>query len=605
MEFDDEDAFARFRDNLVGRFEAAHPDLGWVADQVLTFKLHLDSDPMRWREQDVHELLLEVVPRKVVLAPADHQDYLAGMAALLRWLDAQSLWEGPADAEALARVVEASAARFDTAMADRSRWGLGKTMMSGAGNLDPSDPQQLQAAMDAFNALPYAQRSAATGPFRVLPPFPPVVLAPPAELEAAARASVWPGRVEAFRTYVGAGRPLTATGQLRLADARELVALLGTDDVMDPVIGSRTFKTKSAAELPGVDLTRALAKAAGYVKVRAGKLSATKTKHGDVLTTWRALLDALLHEVGPVQHDWRGEDAYDFGWYAEDLDDQLVPLLLELYREQAPVELADLAARCWEELVDLMDWRTDEQRNFHRGGAQASLLRALRRLEEFGVLELHDASQDDGDLQGTVRLTPLGTWAMHPVAADLAEAPVVGALAGLDATELLRRAADLPEGVARGEVDHWLTLHGPELLVDALPTADEAGRGLAFNALLRLGTPAAGAVDRLRTHPELGAYALVWRVDSLTAEADEMVQNTPEQWVRVLCAALELRGPHAVTVWAGAAAGAPGALALVEQAWRVRLPQTGAVLDALGSMHPDKAVAKAARKAAFKLRSAG
>ncbi len=81
-----------------------------------------------------------------------------------------------------------------------------------------------------------------------------------------------------------------------------------------------------------------------------------------------------------------------------------------------------------------------------------------------------------------------------------------------------------------------------------------------------------------------------------------MVMATPERWVRLLNAVLELRGPHAA--WARPAAGPIDVPAMLEQAWRIRLPQTSAVLDTLGSAHPDKAVAKAARKAAFKFRSA-
>jgi len=39
--------------------------------------------------------------------------------------------------------------------------------------------------------------------------------------------------------FVGDGRKLTQTGQLTLADARVLVELLGTGDVMDPDFGDR------------------------------------------------------------------------------------------------------------------------------------------------------------------------------------------------------------------------------------------------------------------------------------------------------------------------------------------------------------------------------
>jgi hypothetical protein len=41
-----------------------------------------------------------------------------------------------------------------------------------------------------------------------------------------------------------------------------------------------------------------------------------------------------------------------------------------------------------------------------------------------------------------------------------------------------------------------------------------------------------------------------------------------------------------------------------EAAWRVDHPDTADVLEAIGRLHPDRSVAKEARKAAFKARSA-
>jgi hypothetical protein len=79
-----------------------------------------------------------------------------------------------------------------------------------------------------------------------------------------------------------------------------------------------------------------------------------------------------------------------------------------------------------------------------------------------------------------------------------------------------------------------------------------------------------------------------------------------ERFVRLLGAVIELWGPDAALgAWAEPAAGADGLLSMVDQAWRVRLPETEQVLAAIGSGHPDKPTAKAARKALFKYRSAG
>jgi hypothetical protein len=186
-------------------------------------------------------------------------------------------------------------------------------------------------------------------------------------------------------------------------------------------------------------------------------------------------------------------------------------------------------------------------------------------------------------------------------------APVVGALADLDAEELLRRVVDLAEDLARLEVWHWVERRGEggaEALVTALPSASETARGVAFSVLLDLGPAAVQAVEPLRKHPELAPFRTVLRVDALAAREGEMVAADAEQWVRLLGTVLELRGPDAVVVWAGTAEGETGLLPVLDAAWRVRLPQTGSVLHALASPATDKTVAKAARKAAYKLRSA-
>ncbi|MCH7670479.1 MAG: hypothetical protein IIC71_14955, partial [Acidobacteria bacterium] len=76
-------------------------------------------------------------------------------------------------------------------------------------------------------------------------------------------------------------------------------------------------------------------------------------------------------------------------------------------------------------------------------------------------------------------------------------------------------------------------------------------------------------------------------------------------FVRLLGVVIELWGPvAAVGAWAGPAAGADGLLSMVEQAWRVKLPETEQVLSAIGDGHPDKPTAKAARRALFKYRTA-
>jgi hypothetical protein len=75
----------------------------------------------------------------------------------------------------------------------------------------------------------------------------PVALPSERELAAAAEESKIIRQLRAFVDWVGPdGRALTAKGNFKLDDARELVDLLDTGDEMDPVIADEVWKTQSA-----------------------------------------------------------------------------------------------------------------------------------------------------------------------------------------------------------------------------------------------------------------------------------------------------------------------------------------------------------------------
>ena len=324
----------------------------------------------------------------------------------------------------------------------------------------------------------------------------------------------------------------------------------------------------------------------------------------------------LLQRIGPTQHRYR-KDHYGFGWYSEELDSQLAPLLLELYRHREPREVGELADAMWDVLqdeYDLSDVPADKL-DYHRHLVEVGLRHAMDRLAELGIVENTDEVRTAGKYGGversggTVRLGPLGLWALQRMASRITDAPIVGKLRDLSATELLRAAGDLADDVARGELDAWLDHHGERAAAElcaALPQADESGRGLGFRALLRIGTPASAAVETLSAHRDLADFVTVFRVDILAASPNEMDRaGDPEGWVRLLHTVIELWGPDAAAAaWAVPAAGDPGIDVMLDTAWRVLGHATGEVLGAVGGHHPDKRIAKAARKALFKYRSA-
>ncbi|MGH9229731.1 MAG: hypothetical protein ACRD07_13590, partial [Acidimicrobiales bacterium] len=452
------------------------------------------------------------------------------------------------------------------------------------------------------------------------PPLPPITLPALDELRAAAPASVWADRVQRLAGFVADGRPLTQRGNLKLADGKALVEVLGTRDRVDETIGDHTYKTQSAADLSEVDLTFRLACAAGVLavdrsKVRPGPRIELAAGDADPLELLDAVLWALLDDVGPTRHRWR-RDTFNWGWYAEDVDADLPALMLDLYRSGAPAALDDLGDEMWDTLLDTYDLDDVEQRKLdhHHELVRSAVRRAFERLDELGVVAVTGVEERPSPLGtvmerigGEVALTPLGLWALQRLASTFTDAPVAGSLADHDAADLLRSAADMPD-LANAEIEAWIASRddAADGLVAALPGADATARGLGFRALLALGPAAADAVGRLAGHDELEPWVTVWRVEAGVAgdgDRDADCGGDPERFVRLLGAVGDLWGTDAIAGWLDRVAGAGGPAVMIGAAWRVRRPETEAVLAAVGGTHPDKTVAKAARRALHKHRT--
>jgi hypothetical protein len=637
---DDEDRFFVVRDELLDRFERwlevqGRPvELRVDAELVLGFKWgYLDGHLGRWRTADLDELLLELYPRKVVADRELAELTVPSVAGLLEFLDEEGLLVAGSDPlpRLLARL-DALRGPVLEAFGDASRYGLGKSLfgaMMGDG-VDLEDEAAVGGWIEAFNAGTREERDRVLGPAMVQMSaalqgrrrLRPVTLAPVVELEQAAREAPAMVRLARFVDHVTTPRKLTERGNLKLADARELLELLELEDRLDRTIGERTFKTRSSTELPTLDLTFRWARAARLVKVRKGELSATQAGRRldrDVLQIVYQALHGLL-ELGVLAHRYR-EDPYGFGWYADEVDAEVPVWLLELY-EHGRLEIEDLAAETWELLLerfDLDDVPADKLA-FHRRLVESGVRRILGQLQELGIVALTDVDQVETsvgteDRAGVVALTDLGIWAVQHMASVYLDAPVVGALVEVPAGELLRQATDMAEDAAGAELDAWVAhrdvADAASELVGALPGADDVAIGLAFGALLRIGAPAAPAVRTLREDPRLGPHATVWLVDTLQIEAEEVRVDEVDRQVALLHAALDLRGPHAVTIWlplmlgVRSDTGRDAITARVGELWRDRSAAAGEVLDAIAAVHPDKPVAKAARKALFKLRSAG
>ncbi len=220
---------------------------------------------------------------------------------------------------------------------------------------------------------------------------------------------------------------------------------------------------------------------------------------------------------------------------------------------------------------------------------------------------------DDTDVSryGMVRLTPLGVYGIR---ARLLEAgfaaPAVGDLADKGADVLLDSTSAFPPMAAQAETEQWLARREPlEAARELLAAARGADAGAPLRrlrcqqALSLVGTAAAPALHEVLDDAELGGLARVWLaergVPDVPAPSEEMVF-----WLTVDTIAAQLaaegNSEELQALVEGLAAQHGSFFAA---AWRVEHPATPDVLEAMGRLHPDKRVAKEARKAAFKARS--
>ncbi|RKN05016.1 hypothetical protein [Streptomyces radicis] len=220
---------------------------------------------------------------------------------------------------------------------------------------------------------------------------------------------------------------------------------------------------------------------------------------------------------------------------------------------------------------------------------------------------------DDITRYGLARLTPLGLYGVRRRMLEAGiEAPVIGELATADAAALLAALPFRPEAAAREEAELWLPGREPlaaarELLAAARGTDPAApGRRLGCQLVLSLLDGRAEiALREVLDDPELGGLARVWLVErgagDVPPPGEDMVF-----WLAIDTLAAQLALGDAdeseeLRELVSDLAGQHGSF--FERAWRTDHPATADVLDAVGRLHPDKALAKQARKAAFKSRS--
>ncbi|WP_406479192.1 hypothetical protein [Streptomyces sp. NBC_01615] len=468
-------------------------------------------------------------------------------------------------------------------------------------------------------------------------PLPPVRLTSEAELARDALAAPLFSRAARLARWAGPDTRVGAGGELVEEQLPEAAAVLGLSGDDAAALASEAWRVAVDTGLVGI-----VDEEEGTVG--AGEDLSLLTSGGpqDVLGVWLGALDTVLADasvpdlddlVGAM--DEGGEiDFSSLDWdpeaEAEFLDGVLGNLYLLTVSEEepgeGPIPLPALAASMivpddmGEPTNDVLEQVSD---------AMMRLDDQFRLLEPIGLVDFQPvdealmtepdeaaeepAAVDDTDVSryGMVRLTPLG---LYGIRARLLEAgmsaPAVGDLADKGADTLLDGTSAFPPAAAQAETEQWLARREPlsaarELLAAA--RGGDAGAPLrrlrCQQALSLVGMEAEPALREVLDDAELGGLARVWLsehgVPDVPAPSEAMVF-----WLTIdtLAAQLAAEGnsDELQSLVEGLAQQHSGFFAT---AWRVDHPATPDVLEAMGRLHPDKKVAKEARKAAFKARS--
>lgn len=625
LEFDadDEEGFqdaseALLRDHhewLAGR---GAPADGWVADQMLHFKWsYLDGHLGQWRATDLNELFLHLFPRKVIVDAEDLDDVLPAAGRFLEFLQGSSmLARGSDPLPRLLGALEGLTEPFLDEMHNPAAFGMAKSLFSGMVDegIDVSDSAAVDAWIHGFNARSYEERAGLVPVPSDRIVLPPMVLPSDDVLAIQALATPAMRQLAAFLEWVGDGRALTQKANLKLADGKELIDLLGTADRFDKTIGDQTFKTSSTTELLGVDLVYRLAIKARLARKQHGTVRRAKRGErlsADGLGAWQEVVTAMLG-LGVIGGG--REDRYGLRWWQEFFEESVVELLclLAVAGQPLPMEMLVEAAR--EELADAydLDALPDVQRAILPRSVAWAMEALVSRLVWLGILTWEGAivETDEVGLEqqngGQVALTHLGRWFVRPILiAQGAKVPAPGELADAPVSELLDAIAVWPEEAVQAELRAWA--HGRDNAADELAEAARAESpdrfALVLCALESLGEAAEPAVRALLEEPKLRPLAAAWLISQGLEQPESLEpQDTLAAFIQALAIALVTAGAEAVPEMFATGADANQQMALLEQLWSVDDPYTEPILEAMTAA-PNKKVAKAARKALFKYRS--
>lgn len=652
---DDEEQFFETRDELLDEIEQTLGEEGRPTDDsadivgsisvFLDWRWNYSSGQLdRWSVGDVDEFLIDWLPRKYSAPPEAGAEMCSAVADFFVHMGARERLVGGLDRAAalVARAYELSDTVVD-AMGDPSNFGMAKSMFaadlsdgdgnpladigalleSGVDSDDPAFKALMQERMDAFNALPFDERKQITDRSMapLVPPTRririPVVDMPPTidDVERSAADSRLLRMVDELVDYVGTkGVGVTQAGNLRLADAEQLVKLLGTDDVWARTLpwSGEPAPVRTSTDLAQLTLVFDVAEGAGaFVRLKTKVKVDPEWLEMSVPQRAQQLVDSLL-DLGPVSAGARWEIFFQVASLVEDGIPHWLSMALpegaeietEPFVDQA-IELVDsyLPTRpalwsrpgSFEEIVARQVFEVFEVLDF------AGLVDWQDRVEVIGAYDFRWVRG------GWFRLTPLGRHTMvdhirdagydFPTLTDLSNADAedlvnVSLTTSAEPGDLLRRwrpdvstadrAVALTEFAMSAEVpDQRITAMKMLGRLDPISEVEPAVRQMLDSTCA--GHATMFLLERgLASPDELGAFLDIAPIVDLLAT----VLDAPDVLSELFTETYAKLDDD-----------------LMEELWRHEQPETIEILEVLGKHLPDKKLAKAARKAAIKHRS--
>jgi hypothetical protein len=562
---------------------------------------------------DLRELLLQIYPRKMTVFDADDtEDTIPAVRDFLAYLaDRGEMPEGTA--RALERELDEVAPRFTEAMMDPANWGMAGSLVHAmaAEGVDLDD----QAAVDRWISR-YNAHLAGIGDdeeedddfvdlkeaFGLPDQMAPVRLPEPGELAALARRAPLMAQLRKLAWWLGAGRAVTEDEELASDDAAEAAGELGIDVARLP------YLWWMALDAVFIDLDEDQTNAIPGESAHAWD----EADDDETLDIWEMVFGLVIGDTldAAAALDPDRSEALDFAGHGAALavtlflarpDGLHVAEVSEVIRAAATDELPPAQAEeAWQSWV-------------REHGDPARLL--LDLMAEHHAIQIGDA--EDGPV---ARLTPLGLAAVREQLLESGvEIPLLPDAEHMTAAQLISLAAGASDEEFTAETAAWLSYRTAESaareLLAVAAASDPASRVLAVGIVMtEIGASAEPvwreALDRI----ELRVYAkgalaaladgdpgaawlpglepddhdLAWMItDALAAEGwddPDDVGHEPEALARRL----------SETVPAGQE------LAVFELMARVPHPDAADVLTVIGKHHPDKKIAKLARKSAYK-----